>query len=247
MAITALSFLPFIFWQFRKIDWSKWKLLAVVGFAGSLIPALLFATAQTKISSALTGILSSLTPLFTLFIGVAFFKVKSTWTKTLGVLLGLAGAIYLLIIDRGLNDMEGIQYGVLVILACFFYAISNNIIKTYLQHFPTLLISTVSYLMVGTVALAYLLSSGFIETMATHPKAWESLGYLTILAIAGTMIASLIFFKLIKDTNALFASTVSYLIPIVAIGWGVLDGESITFWHWLGVLTILSGVYVARK
>ena len=120
-------------------------------------------------------------------------------------------------------------------------------IKTYLQDFPTLAISAVSYLMVGTLALVYLFYSGFIEVMKTHPQAWESLGYLSILAVAGTMVASLLFFKLIKNTNALFASTVSYLIPIVAIGWGVLDGEDISILHWLGVLAILSGVYVARK
>lgn len=193
MAITALSFLPFFIWQFSKIDWSKWKELAVVGFAGSFIPAFLFATAQTKISSSLTGILSSLTPLFTLFVGMAFFKVKGTWTKVIGVLLGLAGGIWLLIIDRGLLDLEGILYGILVIIACLFYAISNNVIKTYLQHFPTLAISTVSYLMVGALAMAYLFSSGFVEVMQTHPQAWESLGYLAILAVVGTMIASLLF------------------------------------------------------
>lgn len=247
MAITAVSFLPFFLWELRKIDWSKWKELAVVGFAGSFIPALLFATAQTEISSSLTGILSSLTPLFTLFVGMAFFKVKGTWTKVLGVLLGLAGAIWLLIIDRGLGDLEGMQYGVLVVLACFFYAIANNVVKTYLQDFPTLSISSVSYLMVGTLAIGYLLYSGFIEIMQTHPQAWESLGYLAILAVVGTTIASLLFFKLIKMTSALFASTVSYLIPLVAIGWGLLDGETVTALHWMGMAAILAGVYVARK
>jgi drug/metabolite transporter (DMT)-like permease len=139
------------------------------------------------------------------------------------------------------------QYGLLVIVACFFYAISNNVIKTFLQDFPTLAISSVSYFMVGVAAVGYLFYSGFIGVMRSHPHAWESLGYLAILAITGTMVASLLFFKLIKNTNALFASTVSYLIPIVAIGWGIFDGETVTAWHWLGVLAILSGVYVARK
>ena len=247
MAITAISFLPFFIWHFHKIDWSKWKSLAVVGFAGSFIPAFLFATAQTKISSSLTGILSSLTPLFTLFVGMAFYKIKGTWTKITGVLLGLVGAVYLLIIERGLGDMEGIQYGGLVIIACLFYAISNNVIKTHLQNFPALAISTVSYLMVGAFAIAYLLYSGFLDVMWTNPQALSSLGYLAILAVMGTMAASVLFFKLIKDTNALFASTVSYLIPIVAIGWGMADGEAVSLWHWIGVATILAGVYVARK
>lgn len=247
MTITAISLLPILLYQFKNIDWSKWKTLAIVGFAGSFFPAFLFATAQTKISSALTGILSSLTPLFTLFVGVLFFRVKNTFTKTIGVLVGLLGAIYLLIIDRGIEDIQGIQYGILVVLACLFYAISNNVIKTYLQNTSSLIISAVSYSMVGVLSSSYLIYSGFFETMKTHPQAWESLGYLTILATMGTMVASILFFKLIKNTNALFASTLSYLIPIVAVGWGVLDGEIITVWHWLGMAIILSGVYIARK
>ena len=245
IGITAFIFLPFILLQKKKIDWSKWKQLLVVGFLGSLLPAFLFATAQTRISSSLSGVLSSLTPLFTLLLGIMFFNVQST--KVAGVLLGLLGAVWLLVVDRGLGDFEGMAFGLLVVVACFCYAVSSNVVKAYLQNMPTLAISAVSYIMVGFPAVIFLFTTNFMETMQAHPAAWSSLGFIAILAISSTVLGSLFFFKLIKDTNVVFASTVSYLIPVVAILWGVLDGESITFLHLIGMLVVLSGVYVARK
>ncbi len=247
IGITALAFLPFFLWHIRKVDWSKWKELFVVGFAGSLFPAFLFAMAQTKISSSLSGILSSLTPLFTLFLGIAFFKVASTWHKVFGVFMGLAGAIWLLIVDRGFGDIEGMGFGLLVVGACFCYAITSNVVKAYLQEMPTLTISAVSYIMVGIPSIIYLFTIGFVDVMQHHPAAWQSLGFVAILAISSTVMGSLLFFKLIKDTNVIFASTVSYLIPMVAILWGVFDGEAITLLHFVGMGAILLGVYVARK
>lgn len=247
IGITTLTFIPFLLFRIRKVEWSKWKQLFIVGFLGSLLPAFLFASAQTKISSSLSGVLSSLTPLFTLLLGIMFFKVQSTWTKVTGVLLGLIGATWLLIVDQGFENLEGMTYGILVIGACFCYAISSNVVKAYLQNLPTLTISAVSYIMVGIPAMCYLFTTNFIETMNTHPLAWNSLGFIAILAISSTVVGSLFFFKLIKDTNVVFASTVSYLIPMVAIIWGILDGESITSFHFIGMLLILAGVYIVRK
>ncbi|HFA51404.1 MAG TPA: DMT family transporter [Bacteroidetes bacterium] len=247
IGITSLCFLPFVLWQLKKVDWTKWKQLFIVGFIGSLVPAFLFSLAQTKISSSLTGILSSLTPLFTLLLGIAFFRLKSSWSKVIGVVLGLAGAIWLLVADRGIGDLEGMGYGMLVVAACFCYALSSNVVKAHLQDMPTFFISGVSYVMVGLPSIIGLFFFGFVETMKTQEHAWASLGYVSILAVSSTVLGSLFFFKLIKDTNVVFASTVSYLIPMVAILWGVFDGESITLWHFGGMASILVGVYVARK
>lgn len=139
------------------------------------------------------------------------------------------------------------KYGTLVLFACAFYAISNNVIKTHLQQFPVIAISAVSYMMVGVPALLYLYYSDFTGTLANQQDSWVSLGYITILALVGTTLASVLFFKLIQDTSALFASTVSYLIPMIAVLWGLFDGESITGVHLVGMAAILTGVYVARK
>ena len=247
IGITTVVFLPFLLWHLNNVDWSKWKQLLIVGFAGSLFPAFLFATAQTKISSSLSGILSSLTPLFTLLLGVLIFNVKSTVSKVFGVTLGLVGAILLLVVDQGIDDLKGMAYGLLVVGACFCYAYSSNVVKASLQDMPTLIISAASYIMVGTPAIFYLFTTDSLHVMETNPEAWSSLGFIGILAISSTVLGSLFFFKLIKDTNVIFASTVSYLIPLVAIIWGFFDGESTTLLHFIGMAIILTGVYMARK
>ncbi|MEK7256545.1 MAG: DMT family transporter, partial [Bacteroidota bacterium] len=247
MSLTALAFLPIFIWQVRRIDWSLWKQLAIVGFSGSFIPSILFATAQTKISSSLAGILSSLTPLFTFLLGILFFGVKAAWVKLAGVFIGLAGAVWLVVIDRGIDDLEGMRYGLLVLAGCLFYGFSNNVVKAHLHSTPSLVISTVSYLFVGIPGAIYLAVSGFLEVIQTHEKAWQSLGYISILAFVGTVICSVIFFKLIKNTSALFAASVSYLIPVIALWWGMFDGETVTVWHLAGMATILTGVYLASR
>ena len=159
----------------------------------------------------------------------------------------MVGAIWLLIVDQGLEDLKGMSYGLLVVGACACYAISSNVVKSYLQDTPTMIISAVSYVIVGFPAILYLFTTNFIETMQVHPDAWFSFGFVAILALSSTVLGSLFFFKLIKDTNVVFASTVSYLIPLVAMLWGIFDGEVITFLHVVGMSVILLGVYVARK
>ncbi len=161
--------------------------------------------------------------------------------------MGLVGAIWLLIVDRGLDDIKGVVYGLFVVGACFCYALSSNVVKARLQDTKTLLISAVSYIMVGLPSIIYLFFDGFIATMQQQPSAWPSFWYVALLAISSTVMGSLLFFKLIKDTNVIFASTVSYLIPMVAIIWGAIDGEQITLMHLAGMAFILLGVYVARK
>jgi drug/metabolite transporter (DMT)-like permease len=221
--------------------------MAVVGFIGSFFPAFLFATAQTKINSSLAGMLSSLTPLSTLLLGVLFFKVKPTPMNITGVLVGLAGALWLTWADQKGDDLTGLQYGFLVLLACLFYGVSANVIKNHLSDISSLTISAVSFTIVGIPAIGFLTASDFFALVRQDARSWSSLGYLCILAILGTVIGSLLYFKLIKNTNALFASTVSYMTPMVAILLGLFDGEMITWLHLVGVLMILTGVYIARR
>ncbi len=247
MSLTALVFLPYVLLKFKRIGRASWKHFAVVGFAGSMIPIFLFSLAQTKISSSLAGILNTLTPLFTLLLGILFFKVSATWTKIFGVLLGLGGAGFLLSLEHKMNDWQDAVFGLLVIVACILYALSNNVVKNYLHSTDTVMISAASYLTVGIPALAYLMASDFYLRLTTHEHGWASFGYLVCLSMVGTVLASVLFFKLIKETNALFAASVSYLIPIGAILWGLFDGEPVTVWHLAGMLVILLGVYVARR
>ena len=247
ICISGLAFLPLFIARFKSIDWSKIKYIAVVGFAGSFLPAFLFAFAQTELSSSTTGVLSSLTPLFTLLLGILFFRFPFSWTSLMGVLLGLAGALSLILFgDAG--EMSGqLLYGILVLLGCLFYALSGNTLKATLQELNVITISAVAFMMISIPALFYLFSTDFLEVLQTNELALTSLGYIAILALFGTVLASVLYFRLIQMTNPVFGSTVSYLIPIVALGWGAMDGEIVGLVHLLGMGLILGGVYISGK
>ena len=156
ISISALAFMPLFFGRWSTINWKKWPYLLVVGFAGSFIPAFLFAFAQTELNSSTTGVLSSLTPLFTLVLGVLFFKVPLQWIKLFGVLIGLGGAIFLI----GYTRQEGLggdwRYGFLAVAACAFYATSVNTVKTYLWDMSAPSISAAAFFLVGLPAIGYL-------------------------------------------------------------------------------------------
>ncbi len=247
IGITAIAFSPVFILRFKKIDWTKLKYFAVVGFAGSFFPAFLFSFAQTQISSSITGVLSSLTPLFTLGLGILFFKTPFFWTKVFGVLVGLTGAILLIVFGKEAGADGNIWYGLLVVLGSLFYASSVNTVGAHLQTMNALTISAVSFILIGIPAIAYLFYSDFTAVLVEKENGWAALGYIGILSIFGTVIATVIFFRLVQLTDAVFSSMVSYLIPLVAIMWGAVVGEPITFYHLIGMLLILFGVYISRK
>ncbi len=247
ISITTLAFFPVFILRFKTIDWTKLKYYAIVGFAGSFFPAFLFALAQTRISSSITGVLSSLTPLFTLVLGIFFFKAPFNRAKALGVLIGLAGAVLLIVYGKEAGVSGNILYGLLVVLGSLLYASSANTVGAHLYHMNALTIGAVSFMIIGIPALVYLFFSDITTVLSEHEKGWASLGYISILSIFGTVIATVLFFKLVQITDAVFSSMVSYLIPLVAIIWGAVVGEPITVFHLIGMILILSGVYISRK
>ncbi len=249
MTISALAFLPVLAFKHRHMDWSKLPFLLVVGLTGSGIPAFLFSTAQLHISSAMAGILNSLTPLFTFLLGVIFFKVAFGLYRLLGVLLGLLGAILLIALTNSGDLSSGNAiYGLLIVLSSVCYAISTNIIGRYLQNMNALLISSASFGLVAIPLSIYLFAgTDFLARMESVPQAWSSLGYVVILSMVGTVAATIVFFRLVQQTSPVFGSTVAYLIPLVALSWGLADGERVGWPHLIGMAFILSGVYLSRR
>jgi drug/metabolite transporter (DMT)-like permease len=141
-----------------------------------------------------------------------------------------------------------IAYGMLIVIACFCYATSTNLVGFHLKGLSSLTISAVSFSMVGLPALIYLFAgTSFVNTMQTDPAAWEALGYITVLALFSTVMAGVIFYQLIQWTSPVFGSTVSYMVPVVALLWGTLDGEAITLIHFIGMGLILAGVYLSKQ
>lgn len=248
LGISALAFAPVLAYNYTRINWKRWPVLLGVGLTGTFFPAILFALAQTQVSSSVAGILNSLAPLFTLLIGILFFRARLVWLKVLGVTVGLGGAILLIVMNKGLDFQANIGYSLLAVIATACYGATNNLVSTYLRDMNSVLIGAASFFMVGLPALLYLLgATDFTTILATEPGAWAALGYIAILALFSTVTASILFFRLIQWTEPIFASTVAYLVPMVALGWGLVDGEAIGLFHLLGLGLILSGVYLTRK
>ncbi len=247
LSISALAFLPVLAYRFRRVDWSRWKHLLVVGLTGTAIPAFMFAIAQTQISSSVAGLLNSLTPLFTLLLGMLLFGSSSNWGKVLGVLVGLGGAAMLILMGRQAGVEGNPWYGLLVIVGTICYATSSNVVGSYLRDMSSVTISAASFVMVGLPALVFLFSTDFVQVLGYEEGAWQALAYITVLALFGTVLASIIFFRLVQWTTPVFASMISYLVPVVALSWGAFDGEPITLIHFLGMGLILSGVYLVKN
>jgi drug/metabolite transporter (DMT)-like permease len=247
MSISFICLIPFAVKHFKSIERKYWKYLAIVGIFGNGIPAFLFTKAQTGLSSSLTGMLNSLVPLFTLLLGLILFKTKFKANRFIGAFVGLIGAIGL-ITSNGVDfENSNLSYTFYVVAATTCYAISVNTINTYLKEIGSLKITAISFVFIGPPILVFLFSTNFIPTTTNNEMAGIALFYIAILAIFGTVVSVILFNMLIKKTSGVFATSVTYLIPIIAIFWGVLDGESINFIQIISIIIILIGIYFINK
>lgn len=246
--IAFLFLSPLIFKHVKKPLLKHWKGFVGMGVLGNFIPAFLFTKAETGISSSLTGMLNSLTPLFTLLLGVLLFKTKTKWVNVVGILIGFLGAIGLLMVGKSENMNNNMLFGLFVVIATICYALSVNIIKKELNEVNSVTATVWAVMFIGPLAGIYLFGfTDFTTKLVSNPMAYSSLGYIVILAVFGTALSVIVFNVLIRNTNALFASSVTYLIPIVALVWGILDGEDIQVLHFVWIAFILLGVYLVNK
>ena len=244
-----LTLIPMALFSIKHIPVSKWKYLLLSGSLGVFFPAFLFAFAQTEVSSLLAGILNSLTPLFALLVGVLFFGQKGSVSKYIGVLIGFVGTITLILINPNTNggqiSING--YALLVVLAALMYGVNVNMIKTYLGNLPPLYVSTLSLFVIGPFATVAVLSLEIPETYQSDPLGNQSLLALVVLGFVSTGLATVLFYKLLQMTNPLFASSVTYIIPIIAVMWGLSDGEHLGFVHIFSMLMIITGVWMVNR
>lgn len=248
--IAGLTVLPLFFLNAKKFKQADFKWYFVVGLFGYCIPAFLFPTAQKHIASGIAGTLNSLTPLFVLLVGLFLFKKTITFKQILGIVLGLVGAIILIMLGGsgfGVTDSSTYWYAGLIVLATFFYGISTNTIKEKLEHVDGLMLLSGSLTCALPIGFMVLTGTGFWQQLSTEPQFLSSVGAVAFLAIFSTVLASVFFIQVIKNTDAFFASTTSYIMPIVALIWGGYDGESLKIGHFLGMILILLGVYVVGR
>lgn len=244
----ALALLPIALKHLWSMSGRNRMLLLVIGLVGSFIPAFLFAEAQTQLSSSVTGILNALTPLFVVLIGALFFGHRFTIRNAIGLAISFAGSIILALARAG-GDLGAINfYAFLVILATLCYGLNLNLIKAYLSSLRPVVITSVSLALMLPGALVYLFGfTDFTTNLQTQPTAGWSLLAVATLGVVGTAIALILFNRLVQMTTPMFTSFTTYLIPIVAVIVGVLDGEVLLPMHFAGMAAVIIGVYIANR
>ena len=246
LAVAGLVCLPFLRKAIGYIAREKMGKALFVGMIGSGIPAFLFAFAMSRISSSVGGIINSLSPLFTVLTGLLFWNIKAPGIKVLGIFIGFIGALVLVFGKQGFEMNGDVGYAVLPVIATFCYGMNSNYVR---QNFPStnsIMLTAVGMTMTGLPALIILLGTDFISKLH-QPGGWKALAYVSILGGFNTVVSNILFYQLIQRSGALFAASVTYLIPIVAIAWGIRDHEGIAAYHFAGLALILAGVYFVSR
>jgi drug/metabolite transporter (DMT)-like permease len=242
----GLVFIPFALFHVRKIPLKKLHLVVLSGFLGNLFPAFLFGIAAEKIESSLSGILNSLTPLWVIVIGILFFKMRIRRAQIGGVLIGFAGLL-LLNLTKGKVAINDISATLLILLATLMYGFNVNLVGQYLKGLNGIHVATVSMSVIGLVAGIVMWNHNVFELIRYDGEARPAIFIAVLLGIVGSAMATALFYVLIQKSGTLFASLVTYAMPFVALGWGLLANETITFLQ-VGCLgLILVGVFIANR
>ena len=247
VTMAGLILLPLALMKWKEIQVRHIHQLVASGMMAVFLPAFLFSTAQKHIDSSLAGILNTLSPIWTVIIGALAFKVSFKRAAVIGVLVGLAGTVVLMVSRSG-GGISFNLYGLLIVLACAFYGSNLNYIKFKITDLSSLAITSISVVLIAPFGALYLFGfTDFMTKMNSDPEAWRAFGFIKVLVFMSTAVANGIFNKLVKMTTPLFASTVTYFIPIVSVAWGLLDGEQLHFITFIVLGAILGGVYLANR
>jgi drug/metabolite transporter (DMT)-like permease len=230
--------------SYRSLAKRDWLYLSISGTIGNFIPAYLFASAGSEIPSSLSGALNAMTPFFALIFGVILFSQLFLLRQFIGIMVGLAGAL-ILILSKNATGLSFQSEYLLpcskVVLAALLYGINVNIIKSKLSHLSPIVNSMVPLTLIALPALCIGIYHGTAET------AMQASGYIFILGVIGSAASLIVFNQLVQKTTALFAASVTYLIPVFAFMWGIIDGEPIGIFQFGGMLLILGGITLTKK
>ncbi len=248
MLVAGIVFLPFAIVRIKKIKTVRqFTSLAIVGFSGNFFPAFLFTYAETGLSSGFAGMLNSFTPVFTVLIGYIVFKARITSFQFAGLIVSIVGVILLMIAGKQLSNHGTWVHIFAIVLATLFYSISLNTIKYTLQDFNAIEISSLAFSIIFIPALCLVIHHNTISVLESNPHAFEGLGFISILSIAGTVFALVLFNYIIRISSPLFASSVTFFIPIVAVIIGVAFGEKISSFQMASMICVLAGVLTINR
>jgi len=247
MLIASLVLLPFGLSHLKHIKTLKQFIsLSIVGFFGNFFPAFLFTYSETGISSGFAGMLNSFTPIFTVLIGYFIFKVKLTPIQIIGILIGTVGIYFLMSAGKSISKTGNWSHIIAVVVATLFYGISLNTIKHTLQQFSAVQITSLAFTVLLPPSLIAAFGTDTFTTMRTNPYAGQGLFYIAILSVVGTALAVILFNRIIRVKSALFASSVTYFIPVVAVVIGYFFKEQIGYWQVVAMFVILAGVLLVN-
>lgn len=227
----------------RDVFW-----IALSGLFGNFLVVFIFPIAQQGVSSSLAGIINALDPIFTLILGALLFGIRNKMIQYAGAIIGFVGAIVLVSTSNSGNGENHLYYTLLLTIGSALYAIAALIIEKKLSHIKSTDISTGIYTIWMVPSLLILGFSGFFtEIDYSQNETLTALSYLVFLTIISTTLVIFLFFKLVQDTSAVFASSISLLIPLVSVIWGILDHEKFTVWYAVGGILIMISVYLIRE
>jgi len=247
IGMAGLAMVPLWLWHMRSEHWRRLPWFAVVGLVGNGIPALLFATAQTGIDSGAAGVLNALTPMFTLVVGWAFFGGNAQRSQVLGLVLGLVGAVLLILSQHRIQSASNPNLALLLVLATFFYGISVNTVGHRLRGISPWLTASLPLVIASVPAWITLWWLGDLKTPMQQEGAWTALYLLFFLSLVNSAFSLVAFNYLIHIAGPLFASTTTYLMPVVALLWAYWDGETLSLYHLTGLMAIVGGITMINQ
>lgn len=249
MSVAALCFLPFALRHLRELRIKEMALLFVVGLTGNALPAFLYAKSETVLPSAVVGVLTSMVPIFALILAWLFFRQRFPLANIVGIVVGIVGAGLLAMAGSPEADRStNLAYAGLVLIATLSYGTNVNLVKGFFAKRNSVLVTSVALTTVGIPSLIFLLAgTSFVDTLRTSPAAPAALGYIAVLGAIGTALSVLLFNQLLQAGTIIFATSVTYTIPIVAVLWGIVLHEQFTTIHAIGFAVILVGVWLANR
>jgi len=223
----------------------KWLLLAA--FTGNFIPMFLFPIAETEVSSSIAGIINSMMPIFVIVVGALIWKFETTKQQILGTLISFTGVCLLAFGGDGEGGSFKLIPILLLLMATLCYAISTTTVKSKLMEVSSTVLSAFVFAFVLFLpSLFALTSTGFFSTFSFNRDTMIGLMFVSLLSVFGTGLAMMMNYRLLKVSSPLFASTVTLLMPVVAIAWGILDGEKLSVLQFVGTAVIIAGLVFLR-
>jgi drug/metabolite transporter (DMT)-like permease len=245
--ISAFVFLlPFSIRNLKKLNKKNILPILIVAWIGNLIPSWLFPLGQTRVDSNIAGVLNSLVPVFVLIVGITFFKKKTGVSQVLGVILGLVGAAMLVTKDNLFVFGQMNYYALYIVLATILYSVNINQINVFLKNLNGLEIASLAFLFIGPISGCILIFSDFSVAVSSNTLYFD-LFCVVLLGLLGSAVAVSISNHIITNAGAMFASSVTYIIPVFAIFWGIVDSERLNFNQIIATVVVIGSVYLVNR